>query len=82
MELNDTIVMMGSKDYQERFRAEYYQLTIRMTKLSEFLYKYSNGQLNITPSCSQEILQKQLDNMEEYKDSLLERAIIENIKLQ
>ena len=29
MELNETIEMMQSADYKERFKAEYYQLKIR-----------------------------------------------------
>ena len=31
MELKDTIEMMVSVDYKERFKAEYLQLKIRMT---------------------------------------------------
>ena len=32
MELKDTVEMMGSSDYKERFRAEHFQLKIRMSK--------------------------------------------------
>ena len=32
MELKDTVEMMGSSDYKERFRAEYLQLKL-MTKI-------------------------------------------------
>ena len=28
MELKDTVEMMGSEDYKERFKAEYYQVKI------------------------------------------------------
>lgn len=33
MELRDTVEMMNSADYKERFKAEYYQTTIRYGKL-------------------------------------------------
>lgn len=32
-ELKDTIELMNSSDYKDRFKAEYYQLKIRYTKL-------------------------------------------------
>ncbi len=37
MELKDTIEMMNSEDYKERFKAEYYQTLIRYNKLSEMV---------------------------------------------
>ena len=36
MELKDTIEMMNSDDYKERFKAEYYQTKIRYEKLKKF----------------------------------------------
>ena len=33
MELRDTVDMMNSEDYKERFKAEYYQTVIRYGKL-------------------------------------------------
>ena len=36
MELKDTIEMMTSNDYKERFKAEYYQAKIRYEKLKKF----------------------------------------------
>ena len=33
MELKDTIELMQSEDYKERFKAEYHQLRIRFEKL-------------------------------------------------
>lgn len=33
-ELRDTIEMMNSGDYKERFKAEYYQIVIRYQKLN------------------------------------------------
>ena len=37
MELKDTIQMMQSADYKERFKAEYYQTVIRYEKLDAML---------------------------------------------
>ena len=43
MELKDTINLMQSKDYKERFKAEYYQLKIRREKLMDFLGRWNRG---------------------------------------
>ena len=37
MELKDTVEMMGSEDYKERFKAEYCQVKIRYEKLMYML---------------------------------------------
>lgn len=59
MELKDTIEMMVSVDYKERFKAEYLQLKIRMTGLSNMLKKYKAGTLTFKPSCSYDLLNGQ-----------------------
>lgn len=81
MELNETIEMMNSNDYKERFRGEYLQLKIRIIGLRNMLKKYREGTLNFKPSCSYELLHTQLVFMERYLNSLEERAIVEEIKL-
>ena len=81
MELKDTVEMMGSSDYKERFRAEYFQLKIRMSGLSKMLVKYKEGTLNFTPSCSYSLLSRQLEVMKIYASYLLQRAEIEGIDL-
>lgn len=81
MELNETIEMMKSADYKERFRAEYFQLKIREKGLANMLEKYKSGTLNFTPSCSYDILNGQLKSMNLYGTYLEERAEIENIDL-
>lgn len=73
--------MMGSSDYKERFRAEYFQLKIRMSGLSKMLVKYKEGTLNFTPSCSYSLLSRQLETMKLYASYLLQRAEIEDIDL-
>ena len=51
MELKETVVLMNSEDYKERFKAEYYQEKIRYDKLDEMTVKYEAGTLNFTPKC-------------------------------
>lgn len=82
MELKDTIEMMVSVDYKDRFKAEYLQLKIRMTGLSNMLKKYKAGTLTFKPSCSYDLLNGQLKSMEMYAKYLEERAEIENIELR
>ena len=82
MELKDTIKMMTSADYKERFKAEYYQLKIRVEKLTAMLNKYKAGELNFTPSCSYETLFEQLICMKHYLSMLEKRAEIEGINLK
>lgn len=79
--LKDTVDEMTSKDYKERFKAEYDQLAIRMEGLSNMLHKMKEGTLEFTPSCSYDLLASQLVAMEKYKHILEVRADIENIEL-
>jgi len=81
MELKDTVEMMNSEDYKERFKAEYYQLKNRYEKLATFSLKYRSGKLEFTPDCSYELLDKQLQAMSRYIRCLEERAEIEDVKL-
>ena len=43
MELKDTATLMVNSDYKERFKAEYYQLKIRLKKLKCMLQKWDNS---------------------------------------
>ena len=81
MELIDTVEMMGSSDYKERFKAEYLQLEIRVNGLRNMLKKYKDGTLTFKPSCSYDLLNGQLKAMELYATYLDERAEIEGIDL-
>ncbi len=81
MKLNETIEMMNSEDFKERFKAEYYQLKIRMDGLSNMLFKYKHGELNFTPKCSYDLLNGQFKSMDMYASFLEERALIEGIEL-
>ena len=81
IELKDTVAMMGSADYKERFVAEYAQLKIRYNKLYAVLEKYAADKLDFKPTCPIEILYEQLDHMEAYLGVLETRAKYENIQL-
>ncbi len=82
MELKDTIVMMTSGDFKERFRAEYFQLNNRIEGLSNMLDKYRHNQLDFRPKCSIKLLDGQFNAMKSYMTHLTERAKIEGIDLQ
>lgn len=81
MELKDTIEMMNSADYKERFKAEYYQTKIRYEKLHKMVVKYEAGTLNFTPTCDIELLKKQKSFMGQYLYCLEVRAEIEGVEL-
>ncbi len=75
MELKDTISLMQSADFKERFKAEYFQLKIRRSGLKNMLEKWKNGTLEF------HLFQKQLLVMDEYLEVLEERAKYEGIDL-
>lgn len=81
MELKDTVSLMNSEDYKERFKAEYLQTKIRYDKLHKMTVKYEAGTLNFEPNCSLEILKEQKSYMGNYLRMLEIRAEIENIEL-
>ena len=81
MKLNETIKMMESEDFKDRFKAEYFQLKIRMQGLDTMLKKYKDGTLGFKPNCSFDLLNGQFKVMSMYASYLEERAKIERIDL-
>ena len=81
MELKDTIEMMQSDDYKERFKAEYQQTKIRYTKLHKTLIKAEARTLNFTPLCPISLLEDQWRYMGLYLHCLEVRAEMEGIDL-
>lgn len=79
--LTDTLSMMSSDDYKERFLAEYIQVCIRLSKLKNILERLDNNTLSFEPDCPSELLRKQADVMLEYGKILQKRAKYENIEL-
>lgn len=81
MELNDTVKMMNSDDYKERFRAEYCQTVIRYGKLKNMLDRWDDGNLNFTPTCPRSTYNMQIRAMADYIAVLEARAVMEDIDL-
>lgn len=81
MDLKDTVELMESADYKDRFKAEYYQTKIRYEKLHKMLVRYEAGTLNFEPTCSKELLHTQSFHMGMYLHQLEIRAEIEGIEL-
>lgn len=80
-ELKQTVELMNSSDYKERFKAEYYQLKIRYDKLHNMCEKWDKNELEFTPTCSRFTYARQLNAMAFYLKVLEERAVVEKIEL-
>lgn len=80
MNLKETIDLMQSVDYKDRFVAELKQCYIRMDKLDTMLKKYRAGELDFEPTCPIELLEAQLKVMEAYFQILVSRASVEGIE--
>ena len=82
MELKDTVEMMNSEDYKERFRAEYCQLVIRYGKLRYMLERWDEGTIKFQPTCPRSTYNMQIEAMANYIAVLEARAIMEGIDLK
>ena len=82
MVLNDTVEMMNSEDYKDRFKAEYYQVAIRYKKLKAMLDKWDKGTLEFYPTCPKSTYNMQIKSMTDYIAVLEARAVMEGIDLQ
>lgn len=81
MELKETVEMMNSADYKERFKAEYQQLVIRYKGLKTMLNKWDKGELNFSPTCPRSTYNIQIVAMTDYLAILEARAVMEGVKL-
>ena len=81
LELKDTVELMTSEDYKERFKAEYLQTKIRYNKLHKMVVKAEAHTLNFEPKCSLELLKEQKKYMGMYLHCLEVRAEVEGIEL-
>ena len=82
MKLADTVEMMNSSDYKERFKAEYAQLVIRYYGLRNMLEKWDNGILEFEPTCPRSTYNLQIKAMTDYIAVLEARAVMENVDLE
>lgn len=82
MVLADTVELMQSSDYKERFKAEYQQTKIRYNGLHKMLIKWDAGKLEFTPTCPKSLLMEQKRYMGEYLRVLEIRAVMEGIELE
>lgn len=79
--LRDTVGLMESSDYKDRFKGEYWQTKIRYDKLHKMVVKYEANTLDFTPTTPLDILKKQLSYMGMYLYTLELRAQLEGIEL-
>lgn len=79
--LKDTVSLMCSDDYKERFKAKHAQVAVRYQKLKAILDKWDTGKLNFTPTCLRSAYNFQIRAMADYIASLEARAAIEDIEL-
>ena len=82
MKLVDTVDMMNSSDYKERFKAEYAQLAIRYYGLRNMLEKWDNGTLEFEPTCPRSTYNLQIKAMTDYIAVLEARAVMEGVNLE
>lgn len=80
MKLSDTVCLMNSNDWKDRFKAEYIQARIRLSKLEDAI----NNAHDIATLDSMQIplMLKQRDAMESYLSCLEKRASIADIDLR
>lgn len=85
MKLSDTIDLMTSDDYKERFEAEYWQTKTRYEKLKYFCNRIEVAEMleGEVPKhdCPLALLREQQRYMGQYLGVLEKRALIEGIEL-
>jgi hypothetical protein len=82
-DLSQTVELMSSEDYKDRFIAEYAQVKIRYLRLTRVLKRIEDKSAPdcFEPTCDIELLKMQHNFMIGYLFALIERAIIEGIEL-
>ena len=77
--LKDTLPLMVSADYEDRFVAEYMQTKIRYNRLHKMIVRYEAGTLDFKPTCPLALLKEQAAAMGAYLYALEKRAELEGI---
>ncbi len=78
-ELKETVALMESDDYRDRFKAEYWQTKMRFDALRKTVVKLDAGTLELNTDIR--LLREQLSAMESYLYILEVRAEVEKIEL-
>lgn len=78
-ELIETVELMNSSNYKDRFLAEYWQNKIRYNKLQNMVNNWDN--LKFKPTCPLSTYLLQLEYMKKYIAILEMRAVAEDIVL-
>lgn len=81
MELKDTVELMLSDNYQDRFKAEFHQTLYRFDKLGGIISDWLDGVLEFEPDSSFQLLCSQYIHMADYLSDLVQRSKEEGINL-
>lgn len=81
MELKDTIELMTSADWKDRFLAEYLQVRIRYEKLLHLIIRRDAGKLDFETPIPLESWKAQLHHMFLYLCELEKQAVLHGIEL-
>ena len=81
MKIADTIKLMNSPDYKDRFKAEYHQLQNRIESFDKSLQELRHGKAKFEPKANIKLMDGQMKAMIVYKTHLEEIAKIEGIEL-
>ena len=79
--LEETVDLMLSDNWEDRLKAEFYQLEYRYIKLNEMLMNWDLGKLEYAPKGNRFMYQERLNNMRMYLVNLKNLAEEEGIKL-
>lgn len=81
MELKDTIDLMTSPDWKDRFLAEYLQVKIRYEKLHRLIVRREVGMIDFNTSIPLESWKEQAKHMGLYLNELEKQAVLHGIEL-
>lgn len=81
MELKETVELMNSINYEDRFKAEFAQLSIRIEGLETMILGYKADTLAFKPVSDVSVFEAQLAAMKAYAAILHLRAKEESIEL-
>ena len=81
MELKDTVALMTSDDWKDRFKAEYLQTKIRYNKLHGLIVKREVGKHGFETPIPLDSWKSQANSMGKYLYELEKQAVLHGIEL-